>query len=50
MGVEWDDCTKVAKLIGVKTFLNEFIAFGQLSEFIKNRKSMRPGPVLSVSA
>ena len=48
MGVEWSDCTKVAKLVGVKTFLNEFLAFGQLSVFIKNRKNMTPGPVLSV--
>ncbi len=48
MGVEWPDCTKVAKLIGVKTFLNEFLAFGQLSVFINNRKNTSPGPVLSV--
>ncbi|XP_028414884.1 solute carrier family 28 member 3-like isoform X2 [Dendronephthya gigantea] len=48
MGVQWSDCTKVAELIGVKTFLNEFLAFGQLSVLIKNRKSMSPGPVLSV--
>ena len=48
MGVEWSDCTEVAKLVGVKTFLNEFLAFGQLSVFIKNRKNMTPGPVLSV--
>jgi nucleoside permease NupC len=48
MGVEWADCTKVAKLVGVKTFLNEFLAFGQLSVFIKNRKNSLTGPVLSV--
>ena len=48
MGVEWPDCTKVAKLIGVKTFLNEFLAFGELSVFINNRKNTSPGSVLSV--
>ena len=48
MGVEWSDCTKVAKLVGVKTFLNEFLAFGQLSVLIKNRKEKSSGPVLSV--
>ncbi|CAB3978111.1 Solute carrier family 28 member 3 [Paramuricea clavata] len=48
MGVEWSDCTKVAKLLGIKTFLNEFLAFGQLSVFINNRKTMSTGPVLSL--
>jgi pyrimidine nucleoside transport protein len=49
MGVEWSDCMEVAKLLGIKTFLNEFLAFGQLSVFINNRKTMSTGPVLSVS-
>ena len=35
MGVEWEDCEKVAKLIGVKTILNEFIAYRQLGVLIK---------------
>lgn len=37
MGVEWKDCDVVAELLGVKTFLNEFVAYAKLSEFIKNR-------------
>jgi pyrimidine nucleoside transport protein len=35
MGVEWEDCQKVAQLIGVKTILNEFIAYRQLGVLIK---------------
>jgi len=38
MGVEIADCRKVAQLIGVKTFLNEFIAYQELGLFIDNRK------------
>lgn len=36
MGVEWDDCEKVARLIGVKTILNEFIAYQNLGVLIKD--------------
>lgn len=37
MGVEWKDCDVVAELLGIKTFLNEFVAYAKLSDFIKNR-------------
>ncbi|XP_014677138.1 PREDICTED: solute carrier family 28 member 3-like isoform X2 [Priapulus caudatus] len=39
MGVEWNDCALVAELLGTKTFLNEFIAYDRLGEFIINRES-----------
>lgn len=39
MGTDTDDCRKVAELIGVKTFTNEFIAYGQLKDLINNRKT-----------
>lgn len=39
MGVDSDDCRKVAQLIGTKTFLNEFVAYSDLSVFIDNRGS-----------
>ena len=39
MGTDSDDCRKVAELIGVKTFTNEFIAYGQLKDLINNRKT-----------
>ncbi|XP_068698446.1 solute carrier family 28 member 3-like [Montipora foliosa] len=37
MGVEWKDCDVVAELLGTKTFLNEFVAYIYLSDYIKNR-------------
>ncbi|XP_046847941.1 solute carrier family 28 member 3-like isoform X2 [Xenia sp. Carnegie-2017] len=46
MGVEWNDCMIVAKLVGVKTFINEFLAFNQLSILLKNRQA-NVGPMLS---
>ncbi|XP_062574310.1 solute carrier family 28 member 3-like, partial [Saccostrea cucullata] len=38
MGVEWKDCGIVGELIGIKTFLNEFLAYGELSTYLTNRK------------
>ena len=35
MGVDWEDCEKVSRLIGIKTILNEFIAYRELGELIK---------------
>lgn len=32
MGVEWIDCEKVAKLIGLKTLVNEFVAYKELAD------------------
>jgi len=36
MGVPSEDCRKVAELIGVKTFINEFVAFDELAGLIAN--------------
>uniref|UniRef100_A0A8C6TFK8 Solute carrier family 28 member 3 n=1 Tax=Neogobius melanostomus TaxID=47308 RepID=A0A8C6TFK8_9GOBI len=38
MGVSWEDSFIVADLIGKKTFINEFVAYQKLSEFIRKRK------------
>lgn len=38
MGVRVEDCRKVGQLIGVKTFVNEFVAYEELSVFLGNRK------------
>ena len=46
MGVSWDDSFKVAELLGVKTFLNEFVAYDRFSVFIKN-KAKGTGDTLS---
>jgi len=40
MGVNVADCRKVAELIGTKTFLNEFVAYSQLSQLINNRDTL----------
>ncbi|KAK7483948.1 hypothetical protein BaRGS_00024832 [Batillaria attramentaria] len=37
MGVRWEDAGHVAELIALKTFLNEFVAYEKLSEFINAR-------------
>ena len=37
MGVDAENCRKVAELIGIKTFLNEFIAYTTLGELVDNR-------------
>ena len=47
MGVEWADCRLVAELIGIKTFVNEFVAYDKLATFIDNRET-GAGPTLSV--
>lgn len=39
MGVDWQDSFMVAKLIGYKTFFNEFVAYQQLSKLIHLRPS-----------
>ena len=49
MGVEYKDAFQVAEMLGVKTFLNEFIAYERLGIIIKNRVLERGGAVLSVS-
>jgi len=32
MGVEWQECEAVAQLIGLKTIVNEFVAYEQLGK------------------
>ena len=33
MGVEWEDCDEVGELVGIKTIVNEFVAYSKLQEF-----------------
>ncbi|KAK3879293.1 hypothetical protein Pcinc_016123 [Petrolisthes cinctipes] len=33
MGVDWSECDKVGELIGLKTIINEFVAYSKLGEF-----------------
>ncbi|XP_046369656.2 solute carrier family 28 member 3-like [Haliotis rufescens] len=39
MGTQPSDCRRVAELIGVKTFTNEFIAYKSLQELLQNRQT-----------
>lgn len=39
MGVEWKDCSHVAILIGKKLFINEFVAFQTLSDYIVGKEN-----------
>ena len=36
MGTDWEDCREVAELIGIKTFVNEFVAYIRLADMIDN--------------
>lgn len=38
MGTESADCFKVARMIGIKTFLNEYVAYIDLGEIVNNKK------------
>lgn len=35
LGVEWYECDKVGKLIGLKTILNEFVAYEELAKMLE---------------
>ncbi|XP_074151406.1 sodium/nucleoside cotransporter 1 isoform X1 [Sminthopsis crassicaudata] len=37
LGVEWADCPMVAEMLGIKLFLNEFVAYQELSKY-KNKR------------
>jgi hypothetical protein len=42
MGVQWQECEAVAKLIGLKTIVNEFVAYEQLGKLKSaNKLSVR---------
>lgn len=47
MGVDWADCNTVGRFLGIKTFLNEFIAYLEMAPYIKNRQDMNGGPTIS---
>lgn len=50
MGVPWQDTQYVAGLIGIKTILNEFVAFGQFAGDLKNQAiSISPRSALIAS-
>jgi nucleoside permease NupC len=40
MGVPAEDCLVAGKLIGLKTFINEFVAYEELGKIINFRKEI----------
>lgn len=36
IGIEWEDCEKIAQVIATKTIINEFVAFQRLGVLIEN--------------
>ncbi|XP_037115571.1 solute carrier family 28 member 3-like isoform X1 [Syngnathus acus] len=48
MGVSWEDSFVVAELVGLKTFLNEIVAYQKLSLLMKRRKAGGPEYVNNV--
>lgn len=40
MGVDLVDCRRVAELIGIKTFINEFVAYTVLAKYIDNQNNL----------
>ncbi|XP_043916260.1 solute carrier family 28 member 3 [Protopterus annectens] len=42
MGVDWEDSFLVGRLLGYKTFFNEFVAYEQLSLMIQKRNTGEP--------
>lgn len=38
IGVPWSECETVGELIGLKTVVNEFVAYEQLGKFKKEKK------------
>lgn len=50
MGIEWDDCEKISRLIGLKTILNEFIAYRELGVLIENNEISKRSTVIATYA
>jgi pyrimidine nucleoside transport protein len=32
MGVKWEECEEVARLVGIKTLVNEFVAYQEMGK------------------
>ena len=48
MGVDWADCNAVGMFLGIKTFLNDLVAYVEMAPYIKNRQEMNGEPSISV--
>jgi len=50
MGVPWADCSKVGMILGKKTILNEFIAYLDLMELVKQKAIAERSQIISIYA
>ncbi|CAG0891607.1 unnamed protein product [Cyprideis torosa] len=50
LGVPWKDCGKVGELIGLKTVVNEFVAYAKLQEFTEAQAISERSIVISTYA
>ncbi|MGH7553301.1 MAG: NupC/NupG family nucleoside CNT transporter [Longimicrobiales bacterium] len=46
MGVPWDDATTVGSLLGIKTVLNEFVSYLQLSTLLSEGEPLAPRSII----
>ncbi len=49
MGVAWSDALTVGSLIGIKTVLNEFVAYLQLASLLQNGAPLEPRSIIIAS-
>ncbi len=47
MGIPWEDAPKVGALLGLKTILNEFIAYQQLGQFVADGTISRRAAIIA---
>ncbi|XP_069158264.1 uncharacterized transporter YutK isoform X2 [Procambarus clarkii] len=50
MGVEWSECDKVGQLIGIKTIVNEFVAYSRLAEMKKREELSKRAEIIATYA
>ncbi|KAK8740020.1 hypothetical protein OTU49_003326, partial [Cherax quadricarinatus] len=50
MGVDWSECDRVGELIGIKTIINEFVAYSKLSEMKKAKQLSKRAEIIATYA
>ncbi|KAG1665134.1 Solute carrier family 28 member 3 [Nymphon striatum] len=50
MGVEWDDCEQVAILVGLKTIVNEFVAYAKLRDMTEAKSISKRSQIIATYA
>ncbi|XP_066975382.1 uncharacterized transporter HI_0519-like [Macrobrachium rosenbergii] len=50
MGVDWSECDKVGQLVGIKTIVNEFVAYSELANMKKRNELSRRAEIIATYA